>query len=222
MIVFKKNRQSIEYVTLMLSYRLSGRGQPTTLFVGEGILSIRLHRQSILDGTHYSWTIKTFSSVHFTTVHANLIEQTTSSIELVVLKRRIIVVIRKDSRFLLLHRLEQHRRILLSKETYRTLAHPADPCINHFGDMIWKIPNPTLRSNLSKRSKKHSNRKTPSSQLLSSPNVALEPVSPLNRAKPPKNGLIALWSATNSWYVVKCVSQKRNWSNNKNQWYNIF
>jgi len=39
---------------------------------------------------------------------------------------------------------------------------------------------------------------------------------------PPKNGLIALWSATNRWHVVKCVSQKRNWSNNKNQWYNIF
>jgi len=31
---------------------------------------------------------------------------------------------------------------------------------------------------------------------------------------PPKNGLIAIWSATNRWYVVKCVSQKRNWSNN--------
>ena len=38
---------------------------------------------------------------------------------------------------------------------------------------------------------------------------------------PPKNGLIALWSATNRWYVVKCVSQKRNRSNNKNEWYNI-
>jgi len=38
---------------------------------------------------------------------------------------------------------------------------------------------------------------------------------------PPKNGLNALWSATNPWYVVKCVSQKRNWSNNKHQWYNI-
>jgi len=38
----------------------------------------------------------------------------------------------------------------------------------------------------------------------------------------PKNGLIALWSATNRWYVVKCVSQKRNWSDNKNQWYNIW
>ena len=32
---------------------------------------------------------------------------------------------------------------------------------------------------------------------------------------PPNNGLNALWSATNPWYVVKCVSQKRNWSNNK-------
>jgi len=93
---------------------------------------------------HYSLIIKTTASVHFTTVHANLIEQTTSSIELVVLKRRIIVVIRKGSRCLLLHQLEQHRWILLSKETYRTLAQPADPCGNHFGDMIWKIPNPTL------------------------------------------------------------------------------
>jgi len=58
-----------------------------------------------------------------------------------------IVVIRNDSRCLLLHRLEQHRRILFSKETYRILAQPADPCGNHFGDMIWKIPNPTLRRN---------------------------------------------------------------------------
>ena len=32
---------------------------------------------------------------------------------------------------------------------------------------------------------------------------------------------IALWSATNRWCVVKCVSQKRNYSNNKNKWYNI-
>jgi len=29
---------------------------------------------------------------------------------------------------------------------------------------------------------------------------------------PPKNGRIALWSATNRWYVVKCVSQKQNWN----------
>jgi len=43
-----------------------------------------------------------------------------------------------------------------------------------------------------------------------------------NRLIPPKNGLIALWSATNRWYVVKCVSQKQNWSNNKNQWYNFW
>jgi len=32
---------------------------------------------------------------------------------------------------------------------------------------------------------------------------------------PPKNGPIALWSATNRSYIVKCVSQKRNGSNNK-------
>jgi len=57
----------------------------------------------------------------------------------------ILGVIRKDSRCLLLHRLGQHRRILLSKETYRTFAQTADPCRNPFGDMIWKIPNPTLR-----------------------------------------------------------------------------
>jgi len=37
----------------------------------------------------------------------------------------------------------------------------------------------------------------------------------------PKNGLYALWSATNRWYVVKCVSQKRNRSNNNKIWYNI-
>jgi len=30
-----------------------------------------------------------------------------------------------------------------------------------------------------------------------------------------------LCSATNRWYVVKCASQKWNWSNNKSQWYNI-
>ena len=96
---------------------------------------------------YYSLIIKTTSSVHFNTVDANLIDQTTSSNELVVLKRRIIVVIRKDSRCWLLHQLEQHRRILLSKETYRTLAQPADSCGNPFGDMIWKIPNPTLSSN---------------------------------------------------------------------------
>jgi len=36
-----------------------------------------------------------------------------------------------------------------------------------------------------------------------------------------KDGEIALWSATNCWYVVKCVSQKRNQSNNKKRWYNI-
>jgi len=99
-------------------------------------------------GLCYSWPlfliITTNSSVRFTTLHANLIEQTTSSIELEVLKRRIIVVIRNDSRCLLLHRLEQHRSILLSKETYRTLAQPAGPCGNHFGDMISKIPNTTL------------------------------------------------------------------------------
>ena len=38
---------------------------------------------------------------------------------------------------------------------------------------------------------------------------------------PPKDAEIALWSATNRWYVVECFSQKRNQSNNKNRWYNI-
>jgi len=42
-----------------------------------------------------------------------------------------------------------------------------------------------------------------------------------NGAFLPKDGIIALWLATNRWYVVKFVSQKRNQSNNKNQWYNI-
>jgi len=39
--------------------------------------------------------------------------------------------------------------------------------------------------------------------------------------KPPKEGEIALWSATNRWYVVKCDSQKRNQSIKKTQSYNI-
>ena len=133
---FQKKKYSREYVAPFLLNRIGGRFEPTTFLLGKGILSTRLYRKSNLDRIDYSWIIKIFSSVHFTTVHANLIEQTTSSIELVVLKRRIIVVIRKDSRFLLLHQLEQHRRIFLSKETYRTLAQPADPCGNHFGDMI--------------------------------------------------------------------------------------
>jgi len=141
---FQKIRLSTVCVVLFLSTRVNERFEPKTFLLGEGISSIRLYRQSNLDDEHCSWIIKTFSSVRFTTVHANLIEHTTSSIELVVLKRRIIVVIRKDSRCLLLHRLEQHRRILLSKETCRTLAQPADPCRNHLGDMISKIPNPTL------------------------------------------------------------------------------
>ena len=38
--------------------------------------------------------------------------------------------------------------------------------------------------------------------------------------RPPKDGEIALWSATNRRYVVKCVSQKRIWSQ-KSQSYNI-
>jgi len=77
-----------------------------TFLLSEGILSesMRLYRQSNLDGQDYSWILKTFSSVHFTTVHANSIEQTTISIELVVWKRCILVVIRKDSTCLLLHR----------------------------------------------------------------------------------------------------------------------
>jgi len=38
---------------------------------------------------------------------------------------------------------------------------------------------------------------------------------------PPKDGIIALSSATNRWYVVKNDSQKRNQSKKSNQWYNI-
>jgi len=49
----------------------------------------------------------------------------------------MIVVIRKDSTCLSLHWLEQHRRIWLSKKTYRTLAQPADPCENPFG-AFWR------------------------------------------------------------------------------------
>jgi len=78
-------------------------------------------------------------TVHFTTVHANLIEQTTSSIELVVLKRCILVVIRKDSTCLLINRLEQHRQILLSKETCRTLACPSKLDLRY--SLMDKIPS---------------------------------------------------------------------------------
>ena len=35
------------------------------------------------------------------------------------------------------------------------------------------------------------------------------------------NEEIALWSATTCWYVVKCLSQKRNQFNSKHRWYNI-
>jgi len=133
---FQKKKPSVEYMAIFLSNTIIERFEPTTFLIGDETLSTRLYRQSNVDGMHYSLIIKTFSSFHFTTVHANLIEQTTSSIDLVVLKRRIIVVIRIDYRCLLLHRLEQHRRILLSKETYRILAQPADPCENHFGNMI--------------------------------------------------------------------------------------
>ena len=117
-------------------YGLSGWSEPTPFLFYEGALSNRPGCRSDVHSTCYSLIIKTTSLVRFTMVHTNLIEQTTSPIELVFLKRRIIVVIRKDSRCLLLHRLEQHRRIVLSKETYRTLAQPVDPCGNPFGDMI--------------------------------------------------------------------------------------
>jgi len=82
--------------------------ESTTSSFGGDVLSIRLYYHSDLNKMYYSVLIKTTSLVHFTTVHANLIEQTTSLIELVVSKCCIIVVIRKDSRCLLLHRLEQH------------------------------------------------------------------------------------------------------------------
>jgi len=135
MIVFKK---IVQCNNIKLSYEemTIERLEPTSFLFGDGILSKRPCCQSDLTDPYYSLIIKTTLSMHFTIVHANLIHQTTSSIELVVLKRRIIVVIRKDSKRLLLHRLEQHRRILLSKETDRTLAQPADPCGNPFVDMM--------------------------------------------------------------------------------------
>jgi len=78
----QKKRYAIEYVAMFLSKRLSGRiCEPTTFLFVERILSTRLYRQSNLDQMQYSWIIKTFSLVQFTTVHANLIEQTTSSID---------------------------------------------------------------------------------------------------------------------------------------------
>jgi len=43
----------------------------------------------------------------------------------------------------------------------------------------------------------------------------------LRPRKRSEDGEIALWSATNRWYVVKHVSQKRNQSNDKTRWYNI-
>ena len=137
--------KTIWYYLLWINVQRAGRiVEPTNFLIDDSILSNRPYCQSDLNNMDYSLITKTTSSVHFTTVHANLIEQTTSSIELVVLKRRVLVVIGKDSRCLLLHRMEQHRRIMLSKETYRTLAQPADPCGNPFGDMMWKVPNPTL------------------------------------------------------------------------------
>ena len=106
-----------------ISTEISGQIEPTTSLFGEGILSIMLYRQSIcIVQMYYSSIIKTFLSVQFTTVHANLIEQTTSWIELVVLKRRTIVVIRKDFTCLLLHQLEQHRRIFLVKRNLQNFG----------------------------------------------------------------------------------------------------
>ena len=46
-------------------------------------------------------------------------------------------------------------------------------------------------------------------------------IGSLSTLLPAKNGLIPLWSATNHWYVVKCVAQKRNQSSNNNEWYNV-
>jgi len=68
------------------------RFEPTIFLFGVGILSNRPYCQPDLSQIYYSLIIKTISSVHFTTVHAYLIEQMTSFIELVILKRRIIVV----------------------------------------------------------------------------------------------------------------------------------
>ena len=61
-------------------YRLwrkaSERVESTTFLFGDGILSKWPYCQSDLKSLDYSLIIKTTSSVHFTTVHANLIEQT--------------------------------------------------------------------------------------------------------------------------------------------------
>ena len=55
----------------------------------------------------------------------------------------------------------------------------------------------------------------------SQPELIRTKISPKTHPRPPKDGEIALWSATNRWFVVKCVAQTRSQSNNKNEWYNI-
>jgi len=140
MIVFKKMWNG----TSILLYDMScERIEPMTFLFDDSILSTGPCYQTDMNQLDYSSITNKTSSIHCTTVHANLVEQMRSSIELVVLKRRIIVVIRKDSRCLLLHRLKQHRRILLSKETHRTLIQRADPCGNPL-DKKWceKYPTP--------------------------------------------------------------------------------
>jgi len=89
-----------EYLDKLL---FSKHFEPTTFLFSDCIFTTRLYCQYDLSVTYFSLIIKTTSVVYFTTVHANLImmiEQTTDLIELVVLKRRIIVVIRNDSRCL--------------------------------------------------------------------------------------------------------------------------
>ena len=65
---------------LSAKHRLSGRFDPTTFLFNEAILSNSPCCWSNLHREHYSLIIRTTSSVHFTTLHTNLIEQTISSI----------------------------------------------------------------------------------------------------------------------------------------------
>jgi len=106
MIVFKKITCGIFLNTSIKYCLLSGSNQDLSLSrlypLHQTILSLsRLYplHQTILP-IWFEWWILFFDNKDkfvgsFTTVHANLMEQKTSSIELVVLKCRIIVVIRK-------------------------------------------------------------------------------------------------------------------------------
>ena len=141
---FQKHKQELEYVALFLLNRHSGRFESTTFVFGGGITSIRLspiefvflvlffENKDIFVCSFYYSTCK-FDRANDEFDRTRRFETSYNCYH------------QERFQILVLHRLEQHRRILLSKETYRTLAQPADPCGNHFGDMTWKIPNPTSR-----------------------------------------------------------------------------